>query len=370
MKVYNLIWGFSLGAGIDKCYLTYDKLFEVDESIEVHSVCINLLNLKTDLKLLEDRGVTIINIKKQLDFSWVNKLSESIRESDPDVIFAHGFNGAIMMLFLRLLKGVKIPVVCSYHGLYHAPTPKKKVMEPIFNGLTRFYYKTFAERVICVENMSRDFLIRKGINKEKVVTVYNGLAEVDNMVSVDLKKFNVEEKKITILTASRISEVKGLPFLLKAIKDLKQKTEIPFQYVMIGDGPDLESLKTLASELSIGKDVHFLGYQNNIAGWLEKADIFALPSLAEYHSIALLEAMRAGKAIVATNVGGNSESVRDGKEGILVPSRNVKKLSSALLKLIENHEIRLKYGKEAKERFENNFSEDKMKENIIRVLKL
>jgi L-malate glycosyltransferase len=370
MKILNLIWGFSLGAGIDKCYLTYDSLSKFDKSVDVLSVCINLTYTKSDLGLLKERGVTFIDIKSQIDFSWVGKLAGCIKENRPGVIFTHGFNGAIMMLFLKYLTGLNIPVVCTYHGLYHAPISKKKMLEPIYNGLSRWVYKYVANKVICVENKSRDFLISKGIPKNKIVTVYNGLQRISKSTKINLKDFNICKDKLLIITASRISEVKGLPFLLKAIADIKDKTSIPFQYIMLGTGPDLENLKQQVVKLKIEKHVSFLGYQTNIEGWLNVVDIFALPSLSECHSIALLEAMRAGTAIIATDVGGNSESVRDKKEGILIPSKNVEQLSKGLLKLIESKELRLTYASAAKERFQNNFTEDRMKENLIKALKL
>ena len=116
MKVYNLIWGFALGAGIDKCFLTYCDLGSVNSSLTVHSTCINLTNLKSDLSLLNKKQVEILNIKNQLDFSWLNKLKKSLDETDADILFVHGFNGAIIALLMRFLKGVKIPVVCTYHG--------------------------------------------------------------------------------------------------------------------------------------------------------------------------------------------------------------------------------------------------------------
>ena len=128
MKIYNLIWGFALSGGIDKCFLTYCNLGSVDERIFVHSACINLTNLNADLSLLKEQKVEILNIKNQLDFSWASKLKNSIEVNHPDILFVHGFNGAIVSLFLKLFKGVNIPVICTYHGLYHAPSVSKKIL--------------------------------------------------------------------------------------------------------------------------------------------------------------------------------------------------------------------------------------------------
>lgn len=368
MIIYNLIWGFTTGAGIDKCYLQYHDIASGHENIEVYSACVNVKSFNTDLELLKNLDIKIIDINSQFDFSWLKKVEENIKEVKPDIFFTHGFNGAIMALLLRYFKGVNLPLVTTYHGLYHAPTSKKKILEPIYNGLSRFVYKNLSKQTICVEHMSRHFLIEKGVPENKLVTIHNGLKPISKQQKIDLKSFDIQDENLIILTASRITEVKGLNYLLQAIADIKNKTKILFTYVMIGDGPDIPKLKQMAVELNILDFVSFIGYQNNIASWLESADIFALPSLHEYHSIALLEAMRCGKAIVASNVGGNGESVRDQKEGLLIPSKNVNELSIALLKLLENSTLRTKYGKAAKERFENNFTEKVMKRKILKTL--
>lgn len=367
MKVFNLIWGFTLGAGIDKCYLTYARLGEVAKDIEVKSVCINLLNMNSHIDPLIELGVSFINIQNRKDFSWIGNLKSLIDEEKPDVIFTHGFNGAIVMLIERLFKGVKIPVICSYHGAYHAPTLSKRLVEPIYNSLIILIYKHIAKRVICVENVSRHYLWDKGVEKKKVVTVHNGIRDVDRVTPVNLSAY-IHEDVPTIVTASRITEVKGLPYLLEALKILSNKG-IRYHYFMIGEGPDLEKLKEQAKELGINDSVTFVGYQNNVHEWLAACDIFALPSLYEYHSIAVLEAMRAGKAIVATTVGGNGESINDGVEGILVSPKDSKAFADGLERILTNKEVLIGFGKNARERFKMEFTETAMMHNLVSAIK-
>ena len=78
MKILNLIWGFTLGAGIDKCFLTYARLAEVDDSVKVKSVCVNLLNLSSHIEPLKDINAELIDIRNRLDFSCVRKLRRII----------------------------------------------------------------------------------------------------------------------------------------------------------------------------------------------------------------------------------------------------------------------------------------------------
>ena len=366
MKIINLIWGFSLGAGIDKCYLTYAKLGEIDSSIEMKNVCIDIQSLNSHTAPLKEIGVTFISIKNKRDISWVKKLSKLLKEEQADIVFTHGFNGAIMMMVERLFCGNKTKLICSYHGLYHAPTLLKKIVEPIYNSLPIFIYNHYAHRVICVESFSNDYLVKKGVPSDKVITVHNGIKETNENGSI--KVTNHTDNAVTLLTASRISEVKGLPYLLKALSMLK-KRNIKFHYYMVGEGPDMEMLKKQIQVLELTDLVSMVGFQDNVAQWMASCDVFVLPSLHEYHSIAVLEAMRAGKPIVATEVGGNGESIENNHSGLLVPSKDEKALADALYKLITNEELRKSLGKNAHTRFLELFTEEVMQHNLIKALK-
>lgn len=363
MKILNLIWGFTLGAGIDKCFLTYARLGEVDESVEVKSVCINLLNLSSHIEPLKDINAELIDIRNRLDFSWVKKLKKLVEEEKPDVIFTHGFNGAIIVLIARIFAGLKIKTVFSYHGLYNPPTISRKLVAPIFNTLPIWIYKYLASKVICVSKDSARQLIERGVDEGKVVTVYNGIPDYTMSGCVELEKDTVK-----IMTCSRIDAIKGLDVLLSALSSIKEKG-IAFHYYMIGEGPELDKLKMNSSEFHLDEYVSFAGYQSNVDMWLNSADIYALTSFQENHSIALLEAMRAGKAIVATTVGGNGESITDGVEGLLVPPSDSVALADALEKLLSDSELRERLGQNARNRFEREFTETAMMKGLVNVFK-
>ncbi len=363
MKIVNLIWGFSLGAGIDKCFMTYARLGDIDPSIQVNNVCINLLNLNSHIEPLNEINTTFINIASRKDFSWVNKLHKYILENQPDIIFTHGFNGAIMMLILRIFKGVKVKTVLTYHGRYQAPNKLKKPLEWVYNNLSIAAYRHISNMTICVAEYSRKYLKSKGVPEEKITTVHNGITDITSPTPI-----NLDNTSINIITASRIDKIKGLNVLLDALSLLKNKG-VKFHYYMVGEGPELEILKQQCSTLNLVDEVSFVGYQNNIPSWLVAADIFVIPSFYENHSIAILEAMRAGKAIIATKVGGNGESISHMNEGVLIQSHDSQALADALELLIADNSLRQKLALNARKRFINEFTEDAMKRNIANVLK-
>ena len=174
---------------------------------------------------------------------------------------------------------------------------------------------------------------------------------------------------VSIGMAGRLDAIKGLNFLIEAIPEVRNRVKEKFHIYIIGDGPEEGSLRNLAKDLGVEDIISFEGYQNNVPAWLKAWDIFCLPSLQENHSIALLEAMRAGKAIVCTAVGGNPETVEDGREALIVPARNPQAIADALVKLIASESLRKEFGHQARERFLRCFTEDIMKKRLCEVLK-
>lgn len=364
MKILNVIWGFSTG-GIGKCYLTYNRLGDVDKNISVDSVCIDIKNKNYDRKALYENNISIISINNIFDISWLIILKQRIFENSYDIIFCHGFNGPIVITLLKILYNIKVPMVCSYHGLYHAPTLTKKILEPLYNNLQTFLYRNNAEKVILVEHYSQTYLKCKNVPQSKLVTVHNGIPDIK------LSKNNDRETRDTLYltVASRLDKVKGIDYLIQSLSQLRTKTTKKIKLNIIGNGPELKNLQNLVASYKLNDVVDFLGYQSNINEWLAKTDIFILPSLFEYHSIALLEAMRAEKAIIATNVGGNTESVRDKLEGIIVESQNPTALADAILEYIANPNLILKYSRNARKRYLELFTEERMMLNLIEVFK-
>ncbi len=363
MKILNFIWKFSTG-GIGKCFMTYAALSDVDDSMQVVSACVDPQNCSYDREPLKRTGAKIIPIRNLFDFSWVGKIKKLIDEEKPDVIFCHGFNGPIIILFVKSIFHIKIPVICSFHGIYQAPTTSKKLLVPLYNFLQIFIYKYFAKKIITVSNYSNQYLYNKGVPGEKIFTVHNGIKELSEQGSVILPK-----DVVSIGLVSRLDPIKGIGFLLNAIPEIVKKTHKRFHVYIIGDGPLYQNFRECITTLKIEDYVTMTGYQANISQWLNAIDIFCLPSLSENHSIALLEAMRAGKAIVATKVGGNEESVTNEVEALTVPANDSKALVDALVKLIDSEGLRVQLGKDANKRFNHEFTETIMKRNLVTVFK-
>lgn len=367
MRVLSLLWGFSLG-GIGKCALTYARLGEISD-ISIETACIYGVNWDCDLQPLKDMGATFIPIQGRMDLSWIRRSSELIERVAPDVVFVHGFNGPIVARILQRKIKRNFPFVCSYHGFYHPPSLSRIPLAPVFNKGVEYVYRRHATAVVAVAQYCKDRLVFRGVPEEKITVVHNGLSERQPrgklLTHADA---GLDDNDFVIGIASRLDPVKGVEYLVDAFA--KVVTLFPqARLLLVGNGTCENSLKEQSVKLGIDDKVRFVGYQDNVDAWLDLFDVFVLPSLAENHSIGLLEAMRAGKPIVSTNVGGNPESVEHEKQGLLVPPADAAALEKAILRMIENSELRMQLGSSARKRFKEEFTEDRMLEKIAAWLK-
>jgi glycosyltransferase involved in cell wall biosynthesis len=134
--------------------------------------------------------------------------------------------------------------------------------------------------------------------------------------------------------------IEAMPALLAECPDLC--------LVLAGDGPLGAVLKEQAAALGVAQAVRFLGVRTDVSSILPAFDIFALPSLTEGLSIALLEACAAGLAIVASDVGGNPEIAQDGVRGLLFPVGDQARLQGALQSLLQDSTLRQRLGESAR----------------------
>lgn len=149
-----------------------------------------------------------------------------------------------------------------------------------------------------------------------------------------------------ILTVAKLYERKGIDILLEAIAHVKQQLG-GHRFLFIGDGPEEGKLRRMAVDLHIDSHVVFLGDvpSREVPAFFRNCEFFVLPSRSEPFGIVLLEAMTLDKAIVATRVGGIPEFVKDGETGLLIEPCDSKALAENILRLLQDHELRSRLGK-------------------------
>lgn len=169
-----------------------------------------------------------------------------------------------------------------------------------------------------------------------------------------------------VLTCARLDEQKGHRVLLSAAAQLSG-----ICLAFAGEGPERAALEALADELGVADRVSFLGYRDDIPALLAACDVFALPSLYEGSSLAVLEAMAAGRAVVSSTIGGTEELIEDGRSGLLVRPGDVDGLRNALERAVVDEKLRSALANAARERVERDFTPQAMvgaNERIYREL--
>jgi len=360
MKIVSLYWGYMPG-GIGKYGLLFNQAVEKSE-LSVRHVCIRSNNWITDFDTLQQLNASEIIINSRKDFSWIKNLKNMLELERPEFIITHGFNAHFVIFFISKLLLFKPQILVTYHGRYFASSPLKKPLELPFNIFTEWYIGKFSKSTAAVSEFSKNYLLGKGVKSNRVIVIHNGIdqynANSDNS-NLLRKSWPVEENAIVLGVIARLDVIKGINYLLDAFSELVQHQDNLF-LVIVGNGPEEGALKRQVHSLEIDHSVLFVGYKSEVYDYLKAFDIFLLPSLAENHSISLLEAMQMGKTIVATDVGGNTESVRDRQEALIIPSADSKAIVCAVDELLADSTLCETLALGAKKRFLAEFTVERM----------
>lgn len=193
------------------------------------------------------------------------------------------------------------------------------------------------------------YVVRYGIPAKKVALIENGIA----VTPLRKKKHAL----LTITSVAHLRKQKDYPTLLRALAII-QKTH-SCRLLIAGSWTsyenELDKLKKMVKELKL-KHVHFLGYCKNVPAVFAETDIYASATLYEGQSNSLLEAMAAKLPIVTTNIPENSEVVRNGKEALLVPCSTPAAMATALLKMINDKQLRDRLARNAYRRVHEKYS--------------
>lgn len=187
---------------------------------------------------------------------------------------------------------------------------------------------------------------------------------------------NTYAQVIRVITTARLSQEKGVDVLLKAWAEVVQE-EKSLRLLIVGNGSLEFGLRTLCRSLGIAGSVDFVGAVQDVSHYLIGSDLFVLPSRSEGMSNALLEAMSYGIPCIATNVGGNAETLEGeereipkgqyviGKNGLLINPDDVKGLTQAILFFIRNQTEREEMGKRGRIHVKENYSIDLIVDKYI-----
>ena len=305
-----------------------------------------------------------LNIKTKFEFNpklipEFFKLLKFIKKNNIDIIHAQTRVGQVLASLLSLV--TRAYHVSTCHGFFK----NKRWGRRLFGG--------WGDCCIAISDAVREHLVKDfNIKPDRVFLVYNGVdsnrfaAGIGDDEKGTLRNSLGLDRYPVIGSVSRLSPVKGLRYLLFAMKDILRE-EPGAHLLLVGEGPSKEYLMELARRLGIENSVFFALNTTEPERFLSIIDVFVFYSLEEGLGLSLLEALACGKACVASNVGGVSSIIEDGRTGILVPPKDTHALKEAITKIIRDRKLKTLLGESGKAMVRDKFSLKKMAREVIDV---
>ncbi|HTA43050.1 MAG TPA: glycosyltransferase family 4 protein [Bryobacteraceae bacterium] len=300
------------------------------ESIPVHLIP----HLEREIKLWSDTRAFFETLKL-------------VRRERPDLVHAHTWKaGFVGRMAARLCR---IPSIYTVHMWHFGPELPStwRIFGP---GLERTASR-WSERTITVSHSASAVGQQYRIaDPSRMIAIHNGIEDSP-------ERFHPGANPIPVVAmVARFTEFKDHETLVRAFATLNT----PARLQLIGDGPTRKATERLVAELGIQDRVDFPGDRNDVPRLLCHADVFVLASKLDNLPISILEAMRAGLPVIASDVGGISELVTNGETGLLVPPFSVAPMAGALAELLSDKRKRMRFGRSGRKRYEMLFSLEHM----------
>ena len=288
------------------------------------------------------------------DFRALLAIMRIIRAEMPDIVHAHTSKAGLLARFAARLTGT--PVVFTAHTWSFADgLPRLQRLMSI--PLERLAAAT-AGKIITVSEANTTMAVQRSISRKNSITrIWNGVPDAT------VRATPGSRHKLVLITTARFAPQKDHLLLLEALT----KVEGDWRLLLVGDGPTRPHVEQAVKELGLAHRIEFLGLRNDIAQLMANADVFVLPSKWEGLPLSILEAMRAGLPVIATDTGGVCEAVTDGVTGYLTAPGDAAHLSSRIQQLISSRHLLTTMGWAARRRYEQDFQIEVMVQKTVAV---
>ncbi|HJQ10596.1 MAG TPA: glycosyltransferase family 4 protein [Gemmatimonadaceae bacterium] len=310
-------------------------------------------------ELFRESGVEpeSFHLRRPLDPACVRDLVGIFRENDIDAVHSHEFTMAVYgAAAARLLR---IPHVITMHGGFRACSALRRRIA------LRWAMRNSDHTVMVSQATRREYARKLGWDERRFTVVPNGVPIVQGNATRVRAEFGVSPDDRVLLAVGNLERHKGHSILLDALARLDGRgLRIPWKLIIAGGrgGPEHDRLQEFVRDEGWEDRVHIVTNRSDIPDLLALADVYVMPSLVEGMPMALLEAMVAGKAIVASKTAGIPEAISNGTEGLLVTAGDVAALADALRSVISDADLRSALGSAAAARARSQFTVPVMSE--------
>ena len=292
-----------------------------------------------------------------LDLPFAYRLSQYLNESRPDIVHCHSRRGADVLGGLAA-SFADVPAVVS-----------RRVDNTEMRLVAALRYRPF-KKVIAISEAIADVLRDRGVEDARLTVIHSAVDVEALAARPDCQAFraafDVPPDAFVIAAAGQLIPRKGHRYLLQAVAALRQRNP-QIRLIIFGDGYLGNQLRAQASSLDLGGTVQFAGFRDDLDDYMACFDLFVHPALAEGLGVATLKAAAASVAVVGFQAGGLSEAVAHEKTGLLVPAEDIKALQNAITALIDDDEMRQRFGAAGHIRMQQEFSIDSMANRYVDV---
>lgn len=331
MKIMYIVYSFTTG-GTEKLLVDIcNEMVKRDNEVFLYVVndyytdeMLNLLNNKVHIEL-EKRKIGDKNILKTM-----NKISRFIKKNNIETIHCNSFDSP-ELLFVSKLFNHKIKIFYTIHGMNQYKS---------LNKIRKIYRNIFCDKIIAISNSVKKDILDNGAKTNRTVTIYNSI-ETNKFSPSNARKFNKKEPIIGNV-ARIVPQIKGQDILISAIANLKEIFPNIKCYfagsVSKNEEDSLLKLKEQVIKNELEDNIFFVGNIKEVNLFLEKIDIFVLPSKMEGFGLSLIEAMCAGVPVIASNIAGPAEIINNEGYGKLFKSEDSEDLAIKIKEIIENYD--------------------------------
>ncbi len=305
------------------------------------------------------QGVAVVELscRGDLDLRFAWRLRQVLAAERPDIVHCHSRRGADVMGG-QAAAMLGIPAIVS-----------RRVDNPEPKFLAAMRYRPF-RRVVAISQAIADVLVSAGLDPHKLVVIRSAVDADRFAEPVDRprirQRYELSPDDVAIVSAGQFIPRKGQRYLLEAIARLKDRYP-QLRALLFGRGPLEADLKRRSTELGLDTHVRFPGFRADLDAELAAFDLLVHTALAEGLGVITLEAQAAGLPVVAFNAGGVGEVVAHEETGLLVPPRDVERLSEAIAELVDDSARRDRYAKAARARAREQFSVQPMVMGHLRL---
>jgi len=358
IKVLQVVWSLEVG-GMERVVVHLLK------GLPAQGCAAEVVTLGGAGGMAQDLGPGVkhweLNKAPGLDLKLARSLARLVRTTGADVLHAHNTVSQLYAVMASLF--TRCPVVVTLHGANYGGSERHRRLRRIL-----------AARCAATACVSQDALAAARdldhIPASRLHLVYNGIDVQEMSAAREERQAARQELGLgpadrAVISVGRLSHEKDYATLLRALAALPGP-----RLLLVGHGPARGELERLTGELGLGERVAFLGERSDVPRLLAACDLFALSSLTEGISMALLEAMAGGLPVAATAVGGTPELVIPGETGLLVPPGDPAALAQAMGALLADPERSQAYGQAGARRVAERFSLEAMAKAYVELYRL